>query len=52
MKHNLYCIALLSLSLVNAWAQPATAPIDYEARLKSVATLKEHVAERQNASIC
>lgn len=47
MKHNLYCIALLSLSLVNAWAQPATAPIDYEARLKSVATLKEHVAERQ-----
>jgi hypothetical protein len=47
MKHNLYCIALLSLSLVNAWAQPAAAPIDYDARIKSVATLKEHVAARE-----
>jgi hypothetical protein len=47
MKQNLYCIALLSLTLLNASAQPAAAPIDYEARVKSVATLKEHIAARE-----
>lgn len=47
MKHNLYRIALLSLSLHSAWSQTAPAPIDYEARVQSVATLKEHIAARE-----
>ncbi len=47
MKHNLYYIALLSLSFHSAWSQTAPAPIDYEARVQSVATLKEHIAARE-----
>lgn len=50
MKQNLSTIGIMTLSLVAAFAQntPAPAPIDYEARVQSVVTLKEHIAARED----
>ena len=47
MKNKLSTISIMTLSLVTAFAQTTPAPIDYEARVQSVVTLKEHIAERE-----
>jgi hypothetical protein len=47
MKQKLYSIFYQVLSLGLVTAQTTPAPIDYEARVKSVATIKEHIAERE-----
>jgi hypothetical protein len=47
MKQKLYSIFFQVLSLGLVTAQTTPAPIDYEARVKSVATIKEHIAERE-----
>lgn len=47
MKQKLYSIIIQVLSLGLVTAQTTPAPIDYEARIKSVATIKEHIAERE-----
>jgi hypothetical protein len=48
MRKHTTAFGILSLSLVTGLAQtpPASPPIDYAARLQSVETLKEHIAER------
>ena len=47
MNLKLYSIVIQVLSLGLVTAQTTPAPIDYEARIKSVATIKEHIAERE-----
>jgi len=47
MKNNLFTISIMTFSLVTAFAQTTPAPIDYEERVQSVATLKEHIAARE-----
>lgn len=47
MKQKLYSVIIIALSMGVALSQTTPAPIDYEARVKSVATIKEHIAERE-----
>ena len=47
MKQTIYSIFILPISMGAALSQTTPAPIDYEARVKSVATIKEHIAERE-----
>lgn len=47
MKQYQSTIAILILSVVSGFSQTPTAAIDYESRVKSVATLKEHIAARE-----
>jgi hypothetical protein len=47
MNLKFYAVVILSISMGFAVAETTPAPIDYEARIKSVATIKEHIAERE-----
>jgi hypothetical protein len=47
MKRKFYSVVILSISMGFSVAETTPAPIDYEARIKSVTTIKEHIAERE-----